>query len=146
MNEGIKDELGQSVEQQQIGLRMATMAALAGKKQTDLANKCGVSRLTIHRFFKGHSEIKASDFIRLMALLGVNLDSVITDKMQRLSKNSPTDTTIDPVLSDVMEVLCNLEKPVRRTLIESLLWWAEQNDVESPATERLRLNLEARRI
>jgi len=132
--------------QERIGLRLATMAAIAGKKQTDLASECGVSRLTIHRFFKGHSEIKASDFIRLMSLLGVNLEAVISDKMQRISQGVRNDTANDPVLSDVMEVLSTLEKPVRRTLIESLLWWAEQNDIESAATERLRLNLEARRI
>lgn len=134
-------------QEPRIGVRLATMAAMAGKKQTDLATKCGVSRLTIHRFFKGHSELKATDFIRLISLLGINLENVITDNMQRLSKNSDVQTpNNDPVLKDVMEVLANLQKPVRRTLIESLLWWAEQNDVESAATERLRLNLEARRV
>lgn len=60
-----------------IGPSLGRLAKLKRKKQTDLAKSCGISRISINRFFRGKSEIRASDLIKLLSELGIDLEQMI---------------------------------------------------------------------
>ena len=58
-----------------IGPKVAVLAKTKGLTQSFIAQKCTVSRITIHRFFKGETDLKATDLACLLKLLGIDLQT-----------------------------------------------------------------------
>ncbi len=42
-----------------------------------------MSRISVNRFFKEHTELRASDFKTLLSTLGIDLDKIIDAEIQR---------------------------------------------------------------
>ena len=85
-------------------MKMAWLAKQKGLKQSDLAHHCAVSRVTINRFFNDRSELRASDFCKLLEALGVNLEEQLLQVLQseRLwvineHQEGKSDTTLTPL-------------------------------------------------
>lgn len=70
-------------ERLQLGRQLSTLADLRGISQVDLAKRCGISRISINRFFRGRSELKAGDLLRLMGVLGVDVAAAITNELHQ---------------------------------------------------------------
>lgn len=66
-------------------IKLAWLAKLQGLRQSDLASECEVSRVTINRFFKNRSELRASDFCKLLAVLGIDIDRLIALQLENVS-------------------------------------------------------------
>lgn len=64
-----------------IGPILGKLAKQKRKKQTDLAKSCGISRISINRFFRGKSEIRATDLTRLLTELGIDLEMLIRQQI-----------------------------------------------------------------
>ena len=60
-----------------IGKRLAVLAKLKGLTQDQIAKRCSMSRISVNRFFKEHTEIRAGDLSLLLNTLGINLDELI---------------------------------------------------------------------
>ena len=60
-----------------IGKRLAVLAKLKGLTQDQIAKRCSMSRISVNRFFKEHTEIRAGDLNLLLNTLGINLDDLI---------------------------------------------------------------------
>lgn len=84
--EEFKQELRQ--DQEQIGLRVAQLANRLKVKQTRIAQDCEISRISVNRFFRGRSEIRASDLVNVLKVLGIDLQQEIDKRLQ-----PPTTTT-----------------------------------------------------
>lgn len=71
-------------QNQKIGLgqRLSLLAKLKGMTQEEIAQSCSISRISVNRFFRQRTEIRASDFSSLLATLGIDLDSVIDSAIQ----------------------------------------------------------------
>lgn len=60
-----------------IGARLKAYAKKRRYEQAELARKAGMSRVSLNRFFNGHTEIRATQVIALMYAMGLRpLDSV----------------------------------------------------------------------
>lgn len=60
-----------------IGARLKAYAIKRKFEQTELARKAGLSRVSLNRFFNGHTEIRATQVINLMYAMGLRpLDAV----------------------------------------------------------------------
>ena len=66
----------------QLGPLLSQLAKKMRVKQTDLAKKSKISRISVNRFFRGKSEIRASDLVTVLGHLGIDLEEQIIEKIQ----------------------------------------------------------------
>lgn len=60
-----------------LGQRLSVLAKLKGMTQEEIAKSCSISRISVNRFFRERTEIRASDFKSLLTTLGIDLDMII---------------------------------------------------------------------
>jgi transcriptional regulator with XRE-family HTH domain len=70
------------MEDSLIGPRVAQLANRMKVKQTRIAQDCEISRISVNRFFRGRSEIRASDLVNVLKVLGINLEEEIAKRLQ----------------------------------------------------------------
>jgi transcriptional regulator with XRE-family HTH domain len=71
------------MESKGLGQRLSLLAKLRGLTQDQIAKKCAMSRISVNRFFKEHTELRASDFKTLLITLGIDLDQIIDREIER---------------------------------------------------------------
>lgn len=74
--------INQETTEQQIGLRVAQLANRMKVKQTRIAQDCEISRISVNRFFRGRSEIRASDLVNVLKVLGIDLQQEIDKRLK----------------------------------------------------------------
>tara|TARA_Y100001933_G_C18948621_1_gene542710 strand:- start:751 stop:918 length:168 start_codon:yes stop_codon:yes gene_type:complete len=52
-------------------------------KQTEIGKSAGISRISINRFFRGKSEVRASDLVEVLRLLGIDVEGQIREKLSK---------------------------------------------------------------
>ncbi len=72
----------QETEETAIGPRVAQLANRLKVKQTRIAQDCEISRISVNRFFRGRSEIRATDLVNVLKVLGINLEEEIEKRLQ----------------------------------------------------------------
>lgn len=65
-----------------LGLQVAQLASRLKVKQTRIAQDCEISRISVNRFFRGRSEIRASDLVNVLKVLGIDLEQEIERRLQ----------------------------------------------------------------
>lgn len=65
-----------------IGPQVAQLANRLKVKQTRIAQDCEISRISVNRFFRGRSEIRASDLVNVLKVLGIDLEEEIERRLQ----------------------------------------------------------------
>lgn len=60
-----------------LGKKLSILAKLKGFTQEEIAKACEMSRISVNRFFRSHTEIRASDLGQLLSTLGINLEMQI---------------------------------------------------------------------
>ena len=65
-----------------IGPRVAELASRLKVKQTRIAQDCEISRISVNRFFRGRSEIRATDLVNVLKVLGIDLEQEIERRLQ----------------------------------------------------------------
>jgi transcriptional regulator with XRE-family HTH domain len=60
-----------------LGKKLAVLAKLKGKTQDEIAKECEMSRISVNRFFRQHTEIRAGDLSHLLQTLGIDLEQMI---------------------------------------------------------------------
>lgn len=68
-------------EKIQLGQQLSVLANLKGISQVDLARQCAISRISLNRFFRGRSELKAGDLLRVMSVLGIDIQSQVESRL-----------------------------------------------------------------
>lgn len=64
-----------------IGVKLGLLAKKAGITQHELAEKIGCSRISINRFFCGHTEIRAGDLVKLLSALNMDLMAAVDQRL-----------------------------------------------------------------
>lgn len=65
-----------------LGLQVARLASRLKVKQTRIAQDCEISRISVNRFFRGRSEIRATDLVNVLKVLGIDLQKEIENRLQ----------------------------------------------------------------
>lgn len=60
-----------------LGKKLAVLAKLKGMTQEQIARECAMSRISVNRFFRQHTEIRAGDLSQLLTTLGIDLEQLI---------------------------------------------------------------------
>ena len=104
-----------------IGPKLSVIAKSKGLTQQQLADQCNISRLTIQRFFKGHTELKCGDLTQLLNILGFSLED-------QINKSYASGGAINFLSewNDLTIILQKLSPKIRKVLIEQILWWQRQ--------------------
>ncbi|OQW49223.1 MAG: hypothetical protein A4S09_03915 [Proteobacteria bacterium SG_bin7] len=113
--------------------KVALLAKSQNITQKQIAEHCEISRITVHRFFSGKTEVRSSDFVKMLELMGINISGQLENRLSNgLSNGSTTlpSHSSDPVFEDIAVVLNNLKHPVRKALLEQILWWGQTTDQE----------------
>ncbi len=84
-----------------LGKKLAVLTKLQGFTQEEIAKSCSMSRISINRFFKSHTEIRASDLGALLSTLGINLDQMIDRAIERQINSSHSHAPEEPVTTTV---------------------------------------------
>lgn len=74
--------MNREVERRRLGQQLSVLATIKGVSQVDLARQCRISRISINRFFRGRSELKAGDLLRLLTILGIDIQSKIEQELR----------------------------------------------------------------
>lgn len=122
--------------------KLALLAGMMNISQVEMANRCGLSRITVNRFFRGRTQIKASDLMELMEVLGIDLEHLVDRRIGELIEGGPE--AKDEVFVDVARVLAGLDSQVKRTLLEQIQWWGRSAIEKSTrgAAERIQSYLQ----
>ena len=75
-----------------VGIKLSHIAKAKGISQQKIADTCKISRISVHRFFKGQTELKATDFMHLLETLGISIDYKINEALENSLgyKSKPT--------------------------------------------------------
>lgn len=65
-----------------LGPQVAQLANRMKVKQTRIAQDCEISRISVNRFFRGRSEIRASDLVNVLRVLGIDLEKEIANRLR----------------------------------------------------------------
>jgi len=74
--------MNQELQRRMLGQQLSVLANLQGITQVHLAKECRISRISVNRFFRGRSELKAGDLLRLLHVLGIDIQKEIHGKLQ----------------------------------------------------------------
>lgn len=69
-------------ERKKLGQQLSVLANIKGVSQVTLAKECNISRISINRFFRGRSELKAGDLLRLLTVLGIDIHQTIQRQLE----------------------------------------------------------------
>jgi predicted XRE-type DNA-binding protein len=72
---------GSMKEEAKLGQQVAQLANRMRVKQTQIAQNCEISRISVNRFFRGRSEIRASDLVNVLRVLGIDLEQEIQRRL-----------------------------------------------------------------
>jgi transcriptional regulator with XRE-family HTH domain len=119
-----------------LGQRLSILAKLRGQTQENIAQKCKISRISVNRFFRSRTEIRAGDFRLLLKTLGIDLDAIIERAIERQIHG--TTVNDDPVYMDMATIFQGLDDLTRRTLLEQIRFWSRslKGGAEQRASER----------
>lgn len=122
--------------------KLALLAGLMKISQVEMANRCGISRITVNRFFRGRTQIKTTDLMEVMGVLGIDLEQQVDRRIGDLMDGAPE--ARDEVFADVARVLAGLDSQVKRTLLEQIHWWGKSALEKSArgAAERIQQHLQ----
>lgn len=71
------------IKKGEVGRKVAHLAKALGITQKEIANTCQISRMSIHRFFKGETELKAKEFLKVLEILGLFSEEEMNYKIQQ---------------------------------------------------------------
>ena len=93
--------------------------------QKEIAEKCGLSRITIHRYFNGKTDLRSHEMVKVLKLLGVDIEQ----ELQHLIEGSLTGVSLkkSSIYNDISLVLQNLDEQTQKTLMEQISWWGQAN-------------------
>lgn len=80
-----------------IGKKLAILAKLKGMTQEQIAKHCKMSRISVNRFFRQHTEIRAGDLSVLLGTLGINLDQLIDKAIEKQMTGKTTPISDEPI-------------------------------------------------
>jgi hypothetical protein len=68
-----------------LGHRVGKLARIMRKAQELVARDAGISRISVNRFFRGHSCVDAEKFVEILWSLGIDVDLLIENKINNLT-------------------------------------------------------------
>jgi len=105
--------------------KLALLAKLQNVSQKRIAEGCGLSRISIYRFFSGKTELKVTDFVELLDILGLDVEKQVDARLTaKLNNQAPSK---EPVLADASLILKSLRSNVRKALLEQISWWGQSS-------------------
>ena len=82
-------------QENSLGRKLAILAKLKGLTQDQIAKRCSMSRISVNRFFREHTEIRAGDLCAMLQILGININDLIDDEIEtQMNGNEPPDEPI----------------------------------------------------
>ncbi len=111
--------------------KVALLAKAKNITQKQIAEYCQISRITVHRFFTGKTEVRSSDFVKMLQLMGINVEKQIESSLSTgIPEIQSGSSAAEPVFTDIAMVLNNLKTTVRKALLEQILWWGQTSNEE----------------
>ncbi len=102
-----------------IGRKVSLLAKALDMSQTELANRSGVSRVSLNRFFRGQSELRLSDLVSILEVLGIDLENIVQSKLS--SVTGEKSTSLSGLGSEIELILQSMSTLGRRSYLGHLL-------------------------
>ena len=66
-----------------IGKTISLLAKKNGITQDKIARDAGISRISVNRFFRGHTQLKAKDFTVICKAVGVDIEGQLVEALNK---------------------------------------------------------------
>ena len=106
-----------------IGEKLALLAKVSGKSQTEISDSIGMKSSQLNRFFKGHSEFNSENLVLVLKQLGIELEDLIKNKIKKFDNVDVED--IDTSSDCVRYLLSVLDPLGKQTYLLQLMWAAK---------------------
>ena len=121
------------------GLQLALLLKSANISQTKLASMTNISRVSINRYLKGQTDIRASDVIKMLAATGIDLEEIVYNHLRKTS-HAPQTSEDMAIGQDIENLFRGLEHYERKTYVSYLLNHAKILNPEIPRDVLRRLS------
>ena len=129
------------MSEHQLGHHIALLARASGLTQTEISEQCKISRVSLNRFFRGQSELRAVDLARVLLFLGIDLGAIVKSRLTQVTGDAEKES--DGTLGRDMEfVLGTMSELGKRSYLGHLVAHAELKGDEIPKKVFLRLHNE----
>ena len=93
------------------------LMVLRGVNQSELSKKSGVSMTAISRFLNEESQLRSDAFLKILASLGADLDTVLKVEIKRALSNSDDYSPAD----DIKILLDKATPKARNTILDAII-------------------------
>lgn len=138
---------GESTGRLPLGRKLSLLAKMRGLTQQQIADYGGISRIALNRFFCARTELRVSDLVRVLEILGIDLTAIINGALEgRTSLNNNGNKKDQDLFGDLIEVLVGLDPLVRTTLIEQISWWGQMSHNEKSVSSAARITKQLKEL
>lgn len=122
------------------GRKVSLLMKALDKNQTQVADTAELSRVSLNRFLRGQSELRLSDFVRMMQILGVDIDKVVADRLEEATGEK--EGRLKDIGPDMELVLNSMSRLGKQSYLGHLVAYAELLGPRIPAQSYKRLMAE----
>ena len=102
----------------EFGTKDNALLGLIGITQAQVADECGINKSSLSRFFRGVSDIRTSQLVKVLHTIGIDLLQIINRQIdERLGKEKPT----PHIGADLETIVQHLDKLESQTLLETII-------------------------
>jgi hypothetical protein len=95
-----------------------------------VAESCSISRVTLHRFLSGETDMRSGDFVKVLGKAGLDIPRMLERKLQ-----DDSDDNEAPAMAEFFaDVFKCLDRRVQRSVLQNLIWWLNNSDKQTSAT------------
>ena len=122
------------------GRAISVLMKALDKNQTQVADAADLSRVSLNRFLRGQSELRLSDFVRMLQLLGIDVEKSVRERLEDVTgeKNGK----LKGVGPDMELVLNSMSRLGKQSYLGHLVAYAELLGPRIPAQTYKRLHAE----
>lgn len=100
------------------GLKLNALLGLRGISQSQISEEGGVNKSSLSRFFRGETDIRSKQLIRVLNSIGVDLHQILNQKIdEKLGKEK----LITNIGSELETIIQNLDDLMAHTILETII-------------------------
>ncbi len=100
------------------GLKLNALLGLHGISQSDISNEGGVNKSSLSRFFRGETDLRSKQLIKLLGTIGIDLHQIVNQKIdEKLGKEKP----VAHIGGELETIIQNLDDLVAHTILETII-------------------------
>jgi transcriptional regulator with XRE-family HTH domain len=104
--------------------KLLILSRVKGLTQSEVAKGVDMQPSHINRYFNGVSDLTSAHFTNILKVLGIDLEKIVSDEIQKLTGNETHKVT--DLNSSIEFLFSSLDEIGRQTMLKHLHWVAQK--------------------